>query len=493
MIGLFAASVVVLTVSAGLYYFAFSLYNRKFYLYIAGAWVVNALYITLEVWLLAPLTEENNFIRHALTYAASIPTSILFYCAYFDARSEKLNRSTRTLRPFIALLFLTVIAVPAAMILPQSNEYRFIMLVLPGVVLSVYSLSLLVYFLLHTDARELLGILHRSSNTSSGDDGRDRHLMLRPPADANRHLAEGVLRHLVTAKTILISSFGLYAGVQFFYLLRDQDPPWLIFVFWAALLAKAMNPLAVPFLWLADLRQSNHALQRKLLVEELSVITAAVEHDVRNPISNLRKKIQMIQSRQMPSWLPAEVAFIEKQIRRIEAVLELIPELRETEKFYYEKSKRWNLVDIVRSAMSSVRESFPDASLHFHLSGVPSAYVNVVRDRIVSALVNIFNNSIEAYHERSAREMRIFVTVTMQKKKGLAMVEVTDKATGIPEDKISTVTRPLVSTKTAGGSNRGIGLFMSDRTVRLHGGKLSIDSDGKSFTSVVIALPVAAD
>jgi signal transduction histidine kinase len=105
-------------------------------------------------------------------------------------------------------------------------------------------------------------------------------------------------------------------------------------------------------------------------------------------------------------------------------------------------------------------------------------------DGIHHALLNIISNAVEAVEGRPAPK----VEVSVQTVEGSVEICVIDNGPGIPADKLTDIFRPFVSSKGARGT--GLGLPVSRKTLREHGGDVTASSEAGSGTRFVIKWPI---
>jgi len=180
---------------------------------------------------------------------------------------------------------------------------------------------------------------------------------------------------------------------------------------------------------------------------------------------------------------------IRQQLDRILAAASVIPTIREDRKFYDERVKIWNAVDLANVAAKSARSEWDKSNIRMTIRHNKAVIrVSAYRERLLQALVNIIKNGIEACLEKTNGESAA-ISVTVNSNETHAVMTIRDEGVGIPEDVRSQITQPLFSTKN-NKPNRGIGLFMAARIIQQHSGELYFDSDGQSFTEVTVSLPL---
>jgi len=105
--------------------------------------------------------------------------------------------------------------------------------------------------------------------------------------------------------------------------------------------------------------------------------------------------------------------------------------------------------------------------------------------RLEQVLINLLLNGCEALPE-PGRE--IAVTAQVREREGVVQVMVRDQGNGIRREDLPQIFDPFFTTKRDAGGT-GLGLSVSDRIVREHGGKLHFDSVPGKGTTVTLTLP----
>jgi signal transduction histidine kinase len=107
-------------------------------------------------------------------------------------------------------------------------------------------------------------------------------------------------------------------------------------------------------------------------------------------------------------------------------------------------------------------------------------------DGINRALLNIIGNAIDAVEDRP--DAQVAVTTALEADGQWVRVSVLDNGMGIPANKVTEVFKPFVSTKGARGT--GLGLAVSRKVLREHGGDILVQSTAGKGTRMILRLPM---
>jgi nitrogen-specific signal transduction histidine kinase len=102
------------------------------------------------------------------------------------------------------------------------------------------------------------------------------------------------------------------------------------------------------------------------------------------------------------------------------------------------------------------------------------------------ALLNIVSNAVDAVED--APEPRVLVSTLREQESEWVRLEVRDNGAGIPPEKINDIFRPFVSTKGTRGT--GLGLAVSRKILREHGGDVLVRSEPGKGSLFILRLPL---
>ena len=142
---------------------------------------------------------------------------------------------------------------------------------------------------------------------------------------------------------------------------------------------------------------------------------------------------------------------------------------------------------VLRSAISLLSNTIMKSTNHFSVAyaeNLPLLKGNF--QRFEQVMINLIQNACQALPDN---RRGIFVSTSQDEKKTSIVVEVEDEGTGISSEMLSHITDPFFTTKSDSGG-LGLGLSISSRIVREHGGALTFASEPGRGTRAKIVLPI---
>jgi signal transduction histidine kinase len=112
--------------------------------------------------------------------------------------------------------------------------------------------------------------------------------------------------------------------------------------------------------------------------------------------------------------------------------------------------------------------------------------VEVDPEGLHRALLNIISNALDAVEER--KKPQLGVVTAVDNEAGWVRISVLDNGVGIPPQKLAEIFKPFVSTKGAKGT--GLGLAVSRKIFREHGGDIVVQSQPGRGSRFILRLPI---
>ena len=141
--------------------------------------------------------------------------------------------------------------------------------------------------------------------------------------------------------------------------------------------------------------------------------------------------------------------------------------------------------DVVQSSLRLLGNHIRKATTHFSMAlagDLPPIHGN--QRRLEQVLVNLIINACQALENQECA-----IVIETGRTPTHVFARVTDEGRGISRDDLRKIKDPFFTTKRATGGS-GLGLAVSDRIVREHGGELTFESEPGRGTSATLSIPI---
>ena len=118
--------------------------------------------------------------------------------------------------------------------------------------------------------------------------------------------------------------------------------------------------------------------------------------------------------------------------------------------------------------------------------------IEVIPQDMSRVFLNLITNACQATAERfakSAGDYEPHIRLSSRRLGDQAEFRVRDNGPGIPDDVVSKIFEPFVTTKPA-GEGTGLGLSLSQDIIAQHGGAIGVETEPGSFTEFCVTIPV---
>jgi signal transduction histidine kinase len=228
-----------------------------------------------------------------------------------------------------------------------------------------------------------------------------------------------------------------------------------------------------------SLRDTLRKLSRKEAAAAVGEFAAALAHEVRNPLTSIRLDLERARERTNDSGVQELMSRAVAGIERLDSTV--------SGSLRIARSGNLSLqaIDLRRPLEAAIHAAAPD----FQASGAaldplpppPTVQVRGDPGALEQLFLNLLRNAAEALEEGGRAWVEIQVT------RDQVRVSVLDDGPGIPPDTLPSVLEPFVSTK---GEGTGLGLPISLRIARAHGGELTLESTPGEGTACHVVLPL---
>ncbi|MFH1386441.1 MAG: ATP-binding protein [bacterium] len=218
-----------------------------------------------------------------------------------------------------------------------------------------------------------------------------------------------------------------------------------------------------------DLLAAEKQLERSQRLASIGTLTAGVTHEIRNPMTVVRAKIETLFDRKRDSaYLIDTQKMVLENIDRVENIIQGMLDLsKNREKKIIEEA---DLVKMIEESLAY----FPKSRLKVIKEFKPIPKVKGVKVELQQAIINIIQNAIEAMPNGGTLTLKTF------EEDGRPAVTISDTGKGIPVEMREKIFDPFFSGRHEG---TGLGLSIVYRIIREHGGDIKVKSEvGKGTT-----------
>jgi signal transduction histidine kinase len=230
-----------------------------------------------------------------------------------------------------------------------------------------------------------------------------------------------------------------------------------------------------------DLRHTQAELIHSAKLASLGTLSAGIAHEINNsinfvngaivPLEKMIAKLEHVSAKDYEMGRKLLAAIRDG----ISITVEIVKSLRQFTGLNQAKLKDMHLLEVVRSVLVILRPKLKDQFEVF--VNVPESltlYGDVVGFNQI--LMNLITNAIDAMPNGGS------ISITASDEGDNTVVCVADSGTGIPAEVKARIFDPFFTTKEV-GSGTGLGLYIVNKEIDRHKGKIAVDSeDGKGTT-----------
>ncbi|MFD2114433.1 ATP-binding protein [Paenibacillus yanchengensis] len=248
------------------------------------------------------------------------------------------------------------------------------------------------------------------------------------------------------------------------------------------------DPLEGDYLFsLKDVSEFRLVEQSALQNEKLAMlgkISASIAHEIRNPLTSIRGFIQLIRPYLYDIGKEDYARIILSEIDRAN---DIIHEFLNSSKPSAPMKENASINSLLHDAIVLIdgQALMQNCELIFNQL-VTDLFVSIDVKQMKQVVLNILRNALEAV-QMTDEFHRSKVTVEVNSNGNFAEITIQDNGKGMDKATMSKLFEPFYTTKSTG---TGLGLSVSERIIRNHGGSIRVNSIENCGTVFVISLPL---
>jgi PAS domain S-box-containing protein len=226
----------------------------------------------------------------------------------------------------------------------------------------------------------------------------------------------------------------------------------------------------------------------KLVV--LATMGAGLAHELNNPLASILLDAEYLkdifaepdQPIDWPSARQASASVIQG-VERMKKVLEHL--LMYSRKEAVQRLSTLTMSQLIEDSFLFIERQLRSRSISIRVDIENEIFLSGNRTQLESVIHNLLSNSRDAFEGRKGE--KVIRIRAFKEKPGLATLEYTDNAGGIPKPIRDRIFEPFFTTKKE-KEGTGLGLAISRKIVAEHGGNIQCESDGET-TTFRVSLP----
>jgi signal transduction histidine kinase len=231
----------------------------------------------------------------------------------------------------------------------------------------------------------------------------------------------------------------------------------------------------------------HHAMVQAERLAAIGQTIAALSHHIKNILQGLKSGGEILEmglTDKNDALLQQGWRIVQKNQSKIyDLVMDMLSYSKEREPAI----ENANINDIVRDVHELMATRARELGVKLDLSLEESLpIIQVDPEGIHRALLNIVSNALDAVEESKAPQVAI--GTRRDQEKGWLRIVVLDNGTGISPENLQDIFRPFVSTK--GSRGTGLGLAVSRKILREHGGDILVESKLGKGSKFTLRLPI---
>ncbi|MCL2792405.1 MAG: ATP-binding protein [Spirochaetaceae bacterium] len=238
---------------------------------------------------------------------------------------------------------------------------------------------------------------------------------------------------------------------------------------------------------ITDKKLKESKLRRAESLASLTTLAAGVAHEIKNPLGSISIYLQLIEktvnknsSSKVAKEIKESVSVIKEEVERLnKVVIDFLFAVKPVNMNFVEEDLNKFIAETIDFLLPELKTEEIKVETEFSPK-LPKVAID--KRYIKQVLINLIKNA-----EFAMREEGGILKITTEYKDNQAILKVSDTGTGIPDHILSRIFEPYFTTKDFGS---GIGLTISYKIIKEHGGDVSVITKENKGTTFIITLPV---
>jgi two-component system, NtrC family, nitrogen regulation sensor histidine kinase NtrY len=214
-------------------------------------------------------------------------------------------------------------------------------------------------------------------------------------------------------------------------------------------------------------------------------VAKKLTHEIKNPLTPIVLSAERIRRRLLSNFKGDDKEILDETtsiiIKSVEDIKGIVNEL--TKLTHISQAKALEDINaVVEETVSLYRNLYHNIGFKLNQTKIPKSRVD--QDGIKRAIINLISNSAKAIGDRPGT---IAITTKYDENKGMAILEVADNGSGIPEEDKKRIFDPYFTTDKHG---MGLGLAIVHSIILEHHGRIRVENNTPEGSRFIIELPI---
>lgn len=236
-----------------------------------------------------------------------------------------------------------------------------------------------------------------------------------------------------------------------------------------------------------ELMETQQELEKAKRLSELGALSAAVAHELRNPMGVIRTAAYNIRKKSQSPRLEKHISNIEKKIQESDRIISNLLSYSRIKKPRYEKIR---ILTLLKECTAAVKKRFPKQpfAVEIRKSSSVAEWIEVDPVLIREIFDNIMTNAFQSVLDlQSVHEKKGSLTIRIASKGKTITITFRDNGRGMDREDLERAFDAFFTKKPKG---MGLGLTICRELVLLHAGEIDIHSVKGRGTTVTLRLPI---
>lgn len=236
----------------------------------------------------------------------------------------------------------------------------------------------------------------------------------------------------------------------------------------------------------SDFKQIEQTAYQNDKLAMLGKISASIAHEIRNPLTSIRGFIQLLRPHLMRLGKDEYARIILTEIDRAN---DIIYEFLNSSKPSAPQTTILPIASLLKEVvlLTESEALMKGCQLIFHHTEQSPSYISVDVKQIKQVILNLIKNALDAIDEKKDDHTTGMIEIGLKQDEKHVNIMISDNGGGMDQNTLNHLFNPFFTTKEGG---TGLGLSVSYRIIKNHGGSIAVESEVGAGTEFVITLPI---